>query len=333
MRDKRIDVIKGVASFLVVIGHNIQTLKGIEYAGGDFYNNPVYSFIYTFHMPLFMLVSGYLFYNSTNKYSAEELIISKGKSVLIPIFVWTYLINLLLILFDKVDMSLFKYLFSPLTAIWFLWAIFYSSLGTLIGKKFFNDNIWFHITVIFILLLLPDVLHKEYYAFMYPYFIAGYYAKKKEFKIENINIWLNLIPFTLLLSLWGVDKYIYTSGITLLFENNLLNMIYIDMYRWLIGFVGSLTIIKIIDLIMGIWKKEYALLANTGKFSLGIYIIGIYFSNYIFPYFTFMKNMNEVLYSVICILISPIIILIFMGMVKLIDMNKLIRRLLLGVKI
>lgn len=332
MRDKRIDVIKGVTSFLVVIGHNIQTLKGIDYAAGDFYSNPVYSFIYTFHMPLFMLVSGYLFYNSTNKYSTKELVVSRFKTTVIPIFIWTYFINLLLILFNQVDMSLFRYLYSPIVAIWFLWAVFYSSLGVIIGKKYFNDHFLFHIIVIFILLLLPDVLYKEYYAFMYPYFLAGYYANKKRFKIENINLWVNLIPFVLLIFLWDVDKYIYTSGITLLFRNNSLYMIYVDLYRWAIGFVGSLTIIKTIEIMMRKSEKEYKLLANVGKRSLGIYIVGIYFSNYIFPYFTFMENMNELLYNLICIMISPVVILIFMETVKLLEKVKFTRILLLGSK-
>lgn len=62
MRDKRLDILKGIAIILVVIGHNIQFMKGNTYAQGDFFSNPVFSIIYTFHMPAFMLVSGYLFY-------------------------------------------------------------------------------------------------------------------------------------------------------------------------------------------------------------------------------------------------------------------------------
>ena len=65
-RNNFIDIIKGVAIFLMLWGHVIQYC--VAKTNIDFYENWVFKFIYSFHMPLFMLVSGYLFFYSFSYY-------------------------------------------------------------------------------------------------------------------------------------------------------------------------------------------------------------------------------------------------------------------------
>ena len=54
-RDNRLDTLKGFLIILVILGHIIQTIDP-----GDFINHGVMGLIYIFHMPLFILISGYL---------------------------------------------------------------------------------------------------------------------------------------------------------------------------------------------------------------------------------------------------------------------------------
>lgn len=54
-RDNRIDTLKGLLIILVVIGHVILSLDNI-----NILNHAVMGAIYVFHMPLFILISGYL---------------------------------------------------------------------------------------------------------------------------------------------------------------------------------------------------------------------------------------------------------------------------------
>ncbi len=61
IRDSYWDVVKGVLILLVILGHVIQ--YGV---GGDFWHHLVFRSIYTFHMPLFMLVSGYFAWNGVH---------------------------------------------------------------------------------------------------------------------------------------------------------------------------------------------------------------------------------------------------------------------------
>ena len=68
-REPLIDVAKGIAILLVLLGHTIQFASGEEFEKASlFYNNIVFKTIYSFHMPLFMVISGYLYYNSINNY-------------------------------------------------------------------------------------------------------------------------------------------------------------------------------------------------------------------------------------------------------------------------
>lgn len=58
-RNLFIDALRGISIFLVLWGHSIQYFSAGEI---NYFNNFVFRFIYSFHMPLFFLISGYVFY-------------------------------------------------------------------------------------------------------------------------------------------------------------------------------------------------------------------------------------------------------------------------------
>lgn len=69
-RNQQIDILRGTAVLLMVWGHCIQFGSGSEYLQNNvFFQNNVFKFIYTFHMPLFMALSGYLFNKTIERYS------------------------------------------------------------------------------------------------------------------------------------------------------------------------------------------------------------------------------------------------------------------------
>ena len=55
-----IDSLKGFAILLVLWGHSIQYLC----SGIDFFQNFIFKIIYSFHMPLFFLISGFFFHSA-----------------------------------------------------------------------------------------------------------------------------------------------------------------------------------------------------------------------------------------------------------------------------
>lgn len=75
-----IDILKGIGIILVVIGHN---------SSGVLRN-----FIYTFHMPLFFIISGFLF----SKKNIKDYLMNSFQRLLIPYFLFLILLSLPLII-------------------------------------------------------------------------------------------------------------------------------------------------------------------------------------------------------------------------------------------
>ena len=102
-RIREYDILRIILVLLVVIGHSAYLEIGTKY-GGIYYLSQLYesgywlsraynwfqnvvSFIYMFHMELFMLLSGTLFMYSFNKYGTKEFFVKKVKRLMIPFFV------------------------------------------------------------------------------------------------------------------------------------------------------------------------------------------------------------------------------------------------------
>ena len=96
-RDAYLDLVKGIAIIAVVLGHCIQFGSGVAFMQeeGYFYND-IFRFIYSWHMPLFMLVSGYLFSFSIKRHEWKELLKSRFTQLLIPMLSWAALITIAL---------------------------------------------------------------------------------------------------------------------------------------------------------------------------------------------------------------------------------------------
>ena len=90
-RNIEFDILKGILIVLVVVGHALQSCFS---APTDYH--PLFIFIYTFHMPLFIFVSGY-FFSSCLKYDFKTLIEKKTKRLIIPLLLYsTILLGLFL---------------------------------------------------------------------------------------------------------------------------------------------------------------------------------------------------------------------------------------------
>lgn len=86
-----VDAMKALAIILVVLGHVLAGCK-TETLGWD--DMIVWKFIYSFHMPLFMFVSGFVCFNPLKKYSLRK-VMERALSYMIPFFVMGYLLGLL----------------------------------------------------------------------------------------------------------------------------------------------------------------------------------------------------------------------------------------------
>lgn len=304
-----IDITKAFLIILVVIGHCIQFGSGSIYLSNKmFFDNPLFKFIYSFHMPAFMLISGYLF--ALNKKNDVIYVIKrKIKHLLIPIFAWSILDTIYYILHNGFGLWSIKiYLSQCIHALWFLWALFYCSTIFILVKRFLRDNIYIHILFIIISFAIPDNLNLNLYKFVYPFFLLGYYSHNIKDKIKTyLNhkfiLLTSTILFILLLLLYNYDSYIYTTGHTI----TSYYMLYIDIYRYTIGIIGSCCMFMWIYHFREILKFLPSL-SYIGKKTMGIYIISGFLCYYILPRLAYKTNIHSFNLAILAIESASIII-------------------------
>ena len=95
-RNAFLDLAKGVLILLVLLGHTIQFASGSEYLSQmSYYDNWAFKLMYGFHMPLFMVISGYLYYYSLESKKTLEIIVGKLRTLIVPIFAFAFIVWLL----------------------------------------------------------------------------------------------------------------------------------------------------------------------------------------------------------------------------------------------
>lgn len=286
-RDPLIDIIKGVAILLVLVGHVIQFASGAEYQkSGAFYDNALFKIIYSFHMPLFMVVSGFLFHHSVISKSPWTIIWNKVRTLIIPIFsfaliVWLIRFNPQYSFSDQIR----SYLSVTRYTLWFLWALFYSSMGVLAGHYLFKDHVAVWVVLILASFLTPDKWFSEMYKFTFPCFLFGYCACKYDwirFLKNNIRLVLPICGLVFIISLffYHTDCYVYMTGCDILSEGRI-DFIQLgrNVFRIVVGILGSIVCISIIVLAFTPCAngKFSSILAQIGMATMGIYCFQTYF--------------------------------------------------------
>lgn len=117
---KLFDGVRGGAICLVVLGHIIQT-----FYSADFDSNICFRIIYSFHMPLFMFVSGALVYNPERPINFNW-VKKKFKMLVIPFILWIPIAYIIAKQYTWISFEdrIIQVIESPDNAMWFLWVLF-----------------------------------------------------------------------------------------------------------------------------------------------------------------------------------------------------------------
>ena len=183
-----IDMAKGYGMLAVIIAHIC--------------TGPLHAWIYTFHMPLFFFLSGYVF---SNKDKFDLFIKKKAKALLIPYFT----LGIPMVAF-KVLFSLYQKTFTidstielvknfvfqkRLWTLWYIACLFFLNIIFYLVTKFAKKNISKAVIVIamaFIGLVyyksggLPLPWNIDACFMAIPFFFAGYVLKENSNKIDNL---------------------------------------------------------------------------------------------------------------------------------------------------
>lgn len=175
-RDNRIDSLKGFLIILVILGHTITTIDNVNVV-----NHAVMGLIYIFHMPLFILISGYLT-KPPEQQSTDNLLRSLGN-----IFVT-------LIIFHIIN-SCTRYLVTgisvwrtlshfPYGILWYLMCLIYWRLALYFTPKALLEKPILHLGLALIVSVLCGLSHLGHFFSIqralnfYFFFLLGYYYKQ-----------------------------------------------------------------------------------------------------------------------------------------------------------
>lgn len=283
-RDPFWDVIKGIAVLLMLFGHSIEYGMGAEYFESKAYlENPFFQFIYGFHMPLFMFVSGYFFYRSIQKMTLRELARKLSVRVVLPILSFSliaFLYNHTMGLISMSVVAIIKsFLVTCLSSLWFLWSYLYCSVLLGVCNKFKLDTWWVQFLIIIFLYCIPDYYNTGNFKYMYPFFLLGYYCMKFDFlshifrKPLHVGISSSVIYLVLMAFCFTSDTLIYTTQVFLFKGDGVFMHLYNDLLRLVVGFLGVLGFVSL--------TKYFFEKRSCGTFvqalsDLGIKSLGIY---------------------------------------------------------
>lgn len=295
-RDVWPDVLKGFGVVLVVLGHCIQAC----YSGPAFFDDKLYQFIYSFHMPLFMVVSGYYAWNSIRRAQSPQerrsMIRKKCLYLILPNVVWTLLeyLNLLVtggFVYRGAVAFLGGLVIGIMTKFWFLWAVLYSFLLVCLMHYKCKDSVWLYILVFLGMFFTPDGLGLMACKYVLPYYLVGFYFNKnkdflstkigvmgKEAGRKRIALVVSGLFFFALVSFFNADSFVYLTGYKLIGKNYGAQL-WIDFYRFLVGLCGIIFwsifwsgAVNWLNL-RSPWKYGIRLLAYVGSRGMGIYIV------------------------------------------------------------
>lgn len=289
-----VDNLKVLLIFLVVFGHLIEryidtnnTLMGI------------YMFIYTFHMPLFIFISGFL---SKNINKSKKVFL---KNLLIPYIVLNIIwYGLAYMYTGEANLPIIY----PGWTLWFLLSLFFwrVSLKYLIRIKYILP-ISFILGILVGLVPNGSLLSFSRTIFFLPFFLLGYYCDLNKLKLLN--------KLNTLIALVGVIGFIFL-GIYIA-NNNILDYkflygsysykeldlnIYIGMLYRSILYIGSIALSSFICILTPTIKTFYS---NMAKSTMYVYVFHIYVILVIF-YLIPIWDKNIITKSIV--LLSPILV-------------------------
>lgn len=322
-----IDEIRGLAILLVVIGNLIQ-FNGVST------NHPVFEFIYSFHMPLFFAVSGYITEKVTfiTNYKQYALYLKKKIiSLIIPLFTWSLLVSKFVLAehWNTITWeNIYNIISSPglwflkmLFVILFFYGIFNYICNILKIKTILNFAIsLFTIVSISLLIVFIGIMEINFIMFSFAFYVGviiSKYKKIEEICLGNVIYTISTVVFIVLSTHWN-------------FMGNVID----DIYKIIISTSAFIFFLNLFTKI-NLKNKAKEILLLFGRYSLSIYVIQFYLCNIYngdnIGYY--ISNINYILCFIIVCMLSIPLCYICVITAKIIETNKFLSFIMLGKKV
>lgn len=263
-REAYFDNAKLLFIFFVVFGHLIQPMKGsFELADG------LYQWIYMFHIPAFVLISGFFASGASSPNYLKKL----TKKLLLPYLIFQFLYNLVFVITSS---GSYQSLYDPHWSLWFLLSLFSWHVLLSVFKRMPAIT---GITLAFLIGLLigfvPLIGHEfsisRTFVF-FPFFLMGYWISKNKlyqfkglrFKVPALSVLAALLVISYLKPIIP-DELLFGS------------YAYSDIELMTTGFLGrlalySLSILMVVSLLVLVPRKRFSF-THLGQYTLYVYLL------------------------------------------------------------
>lgn len=267
IRDKSIDFVKGAVIYLVVWGHVLQHIHH------NHESSLAFNIIYSFHMPLFIFISGYFAAHTLNK-SIKEVAKKVWKRLLVPALIWSCVqfVKLLLTGFSRGPASMIVNSFRDK---WFLYCVAFLYV---LGCVVFKAGRWKYVVAVSLVVFgyavykVPGVVYIEYFQPIrqWPLFVMGFAYYEYKQKCESKLLPRNVAIFSMLiysgLMLWLASNH--PIGYIKTHENYL--------PRAVIYQTGAITWFLLFTMLYQVVEKcphSGDVVSSLGRNTMGIYVI------------------------------------------------------------
>ncbi|WP_278599952.1 acyltransferase family protein [Clostridium tertium] len=298
-----LDNLKVILIFFVVFGHVIE-----YYINDNSILMTLYIFIYIFHMPLFIFISGYL---SKNFYRMKRKAI---RNLLIPYIIFN------MIWYTAVYIGTRRAMFSVLYPGWTLWyllSLFFWRITLKYLIKFKHILLLSFIAGVLVGLIpsIGSILSISRTIVFLPFFLLGYYTTeehlekiksfKSEYAITGILVFLLVAIYIVKNDLFNY-KFLYNSYSYNALEVSLFEGTIFRIFLYFGAIIFSICVINLVP------RKEQ-FFSKIGKATMNIYVFHIYL---VMLVYFFIPKWNIGLLQNILILISPFIIIFILSRKK-----------------
>jgi fucose 4-O-acetylase-like acetyltransferase len=303
-RIQSFDLLKCFAIFCVVWGHCVQYLHGGNYAFG---HDVMFDFIYSFHMPLFMVVSGFFAFSAL-RLGIWDFLRKKFVTLIWPCVIWGSLRFGLMFIMEPYRYKFGWSQFGDMIAysFWFLVSLFVCYLIAYIARRITRRPWLFALIGLCLSMVYENNWHVP---FLYPFFLTGMAlsAYRDVWKRRmKLLLGLSLVGFVVGLLFWHGEYTVYVSRPVsftgwLAGETWLVRRCWVALFRFANGLCGSLSFFLIfaglIRKVSNGWVMRY--LEWAGRNTLEIYILQT-FVFVLFAMFPPLENVSVVAYSFAC---------------------------------
>lgn len=298
-RNPVFDLLKFFAIFLVLWGHAIQHLHPSSYA-----DNSMYRFIYSFHMPLFMMIVGY-FSGSVMNLTFRELVLKKGRQLIVP-----SLVVGVVCLVDKWAGNGPGAAFAGYPDyLWFVKSAFFCFVIYFIVVKLSSGMPWPHLWMLLFSIMMALVVYRWNMVWMMPCFLGGVYLRRNFDYFSRHAMWFAIVAgavWIALFLLWPVVEVCPKRSEVLANGNNLNPFVLFYVGRITTGIAGAFFFIALFQLLFaGMEMKAFGRkVCGWGQETLGIYMVQTVVLEIIIRR---LFNLESVSASVVNFIISPVL--------------------------